>query len=404
MKIFKFFITKIFLRKAILTLGMILLLLFANFLTFTFARSLLATFQGYQQMKGVNQKDTYICNLDPDSDIVSGTSETQPIYDYLNENFKYACYTDGLMVSVPNSNDMEISLAYMNKEYYDLNQYELSQGTDLDFDYQLDKDTEIPVLIGKGLSKDYPVGSTIKIDDPSLEQKITLKVQGVLKENAYHSNFYSPNMKTYYNFTIFIPVNEDFINNASTGFQFNELMDLVVLKTTKEKTVDLCKVMQDNLGLKFNFYSQEENFEDFNEYFMYSLKGMGTTTLILLIVLTCLSIWSSLVGIRLMMKDFTINLLVGLSYSKLKRIFYSYFGILFFVNLFFVFAYTAYNRYGSWLRKDATYVTYGLFGVIGIDWIALLIVLVSDLIIGKIIVEIMLWKIKKIPISLGVLQ
>ena len=120
------------------------------------------------------------------------------MYDSLNNNFNYAFYTDGFMVSIPNNDNMEISLCYMNDEYYELNQFELSQGTDLDFDYQLDE--EIPVLIGKGLSKTYPVGSTIKIEETALGHPITLKVQGVLKQNAYHSNYYALNSKTYYNF------------------------------------------------------------------------------------------------------------------------------------------------------------------------------------------------------------
>ena len=36
--------------------------------------------------------------------------------------------------------------------------------------------------------------------------------------------------------------------------------------------------------------------------------------------------------------------------------------------------------------------------------LALLLVVVSDIVIGMIVVESMLWKIKKVPISLGVLQ
>ena len=38
-------------------------------------------------------------------------------------------------------------------------------------------------------------------------------------------------------------------------------------------------------------------------------------------------------SVRLMLKDFTINLLVGLSYPKLKKIFYGYFGILSLANV-----------------------------------------------------------------------
>ena len=75
-----------------------------------------------------------------------------------------------------------------------------------------------------------------------------------------------------------------------------------------------------------------------------------------------------------------------------------------FVNVALIATFTAFNRYGCWLRKDATFATYGLFGLIGMDWLALLLVVVSDIAIGIIVVESMLWKIKKVPISLGVLQ
>lgn len=405
MKIFKFIISKIFLRKPIVSISMILLLCMANYMTFTAARSILSTFQGYQETKYINQKGVYIANLDPDSHIDMDAireNGTQVVYDYLNNNLNYAFYTDGFIVSVPNIDDMEISLGYMNEEYYKLNQFELSQGTDLDFDYQFDK--EIPVLIGKGLSKTYPVGSTIKIEESVLGRPITLKVQGVLKQNAYHSNYYALNSKTYYNFSIIFPVNEEFINHANIDLQLNGLMDVTILQTTKEETVDLSEVIKDNLGLKFNFFSQKENYDYFNEYYLHSLKIIAITTFVLLIVITCLSIWNALVSVRLMLKDFTINLLVGLSYSKLKKIFYGYFGILSFINLTVIFIITAFNRYGCWLRKDATFATYGLFGLIGMDWLALLVVVLLDIIIGMAIVENMLRKIKKVPISLGVLQ
>lgn len=105
-----------------------------------------------------------------------------------------------------------------------------------------------------------------------------------------------------------------------------------------------------------------------------------------------------------MLKDFTINLLIGLSYSKLRKILYSYFGILLFINIIVIFLITAYNRYGAWLKKVTLFATYGLFGLIGIDWFALLVVILVDIIIAMIIVENMIRKIKRIPISLGVLQ
>ena len=261
MKIFKFIVSKIFLRKAILGIGIMLLLLMANYITFTAARSILSTFQGYQETKYVNQEGVYIASLDPNSHIdmsIVGENETQAVYNYLNSSFKYAFYTDGFIVSVPNGDDMKISLGYLNEQYYRLNEFELSQGTDLGFDYQLDG--EIPVLIGKGLSKTYPVGATIELEESVLGWPLTLKVQGVLKQNACHSNFYALNSKAYYNFSILFPVNEKFINHANMDIKFNGLMDIILLDTSEEEIADLSEVIKDNLGLRFNFFSQKENY------------------------------------------------------------------------------------------------------------------------------------------------
>ena len=405
MKIFKYFISKIFLRKAVLGISMILLLCMANYITFTSSRSILSTYQGYQETKYINQEGNYIANLDPDSHMDMGLineNGTQAVYSYLNSYYNYAFYVDGFIVSVPNVDDMEVHLSYMNGEYYKLKQFELLQGVDLGFDYQLDD--EIPVLVGKGLSKTYPVGSTIRIEESAIGLPITLKVKGVLKQNAYHSNYYALNSKTYYNFSILFPVNKDFINHANIDLQLNGLMDITILQTSEEGVADLSEVLKDNLGLDFNFFSQKENYDYFNEYYLHSLKIMATITFVLLAVITCISVWNALVSVRLMLKDFTINLLVGLSYSKLRKIFYIYFGMLSFINLAVVFIFTAFNRYGCWIRKDATFVTYGLFGLIGMDWLALLVVVLLDIIIGIMIVETMLRKIKRIPISLGVLQ
>ena len=407
MKIFKFIISKIFLRKPIVGICMILLLCMADYATFSAARSILSTWQGYQETKYIDQEGVYVANLAPESHLgfmgeTDSAQRTQAVYDYLNSNFNYALYTDGFVVSVPNRDDMEITLSYMNEEYYKLNQFDLLQGEDLDFDYQLDR--EIPVLIGKGLNNTYPVGSRIVIDNSTLGCPITLKVRGVLQPNAYHTNFYALNSKTYCNFSIIFPVNEEFMDNAGMDLKWNGLMDLILIETTKEKVSNLGDVIEENLGLKFNFYSQKENYDYFNEYYLYALKTIAAITLTLLIIITCVTVWTGLVSVRLMLKDFTINLLVGLSYSKLRKMLYGYFGIISFVCLAIIFIFDASNSYSSWLRKDPSSVTYGLFGLIGIDWLAFLAIVFLDIVIGAVIVEIMLRKIKKIPISLGVLQ
>jgi len=406
MRILRFFITRIFLKRWILVLGMIILLFLANYLSFTAARSVISTFQGFQQIETLNQEGTFIANLDPDSkteDETINIDETRKLYEYLHNNYTYALQVGGFVTSLDNEHEMEITFNYINEEAYKINQIRLSQGNHLNFNYQLNKD-KIPVLVGAGLATTYPVGSTIKITDPVTQQLVNLNVQGVLKENTHHSNFYAPNIKSYFNFSIFLPVNEEFIQNAGLALHVNGLMDIALLDSTEEEAMNLKEQVQENLGMKFNFFTQEENYDYFEDYYVYSLKIICSITFILLLIIVCLATWNNLISIRLMIKNFTINLVVGLSYSKLRGIFYSYFGLLFSINLTLLIALTAFNRYGFWLRKESLHATYGIFGLISMDWIALLIVLFINLIIGFTIVELTIKKIKRIPISVGVLN
>ena len=406
MRILRFFITRIFLKRWIFVLGMIILLFLANYLSFSVARSIISTFQGYQEIETLNQEGTFVANLDPNSEADFDKIEiddTQKVYEYLNNNYTYALQADGFVTSLYNKYKMEVSFNYINEEAYKINQFRLSQGNQLNFNYKFNKE-KIPVLVGAGLATTYPVGSNIEITDPVTQQLVNLKVQGVLKENTHRSNFYAPNSKNYFNFSIFLPVNEEFIQGAGLDLQVNGLMDIVLLDSTKEKAMNLNEHIQENLGLEFNFFNQQENFNYFEDYYVNPLIIICTITFILLIIIVCLGTWNTLISIRLMIKDFTINLLVGLSYSKLRAIFYSYFGILFSINLVILFVITAFNRYGFWLRKDSIFATYGIFGLISMDWIALLIVLFIDFIIGFTIVELTIKKIKSIPISVGVLK
>ncbi|KIL43205.1 peptide ABC transporter permease [Jeotgalibacillus campisalis] len=385
---------------------MILLLFLANYLSFTTARSVISTFQGYQEIETLNQEGTFIANLDPDSKTENETiniDKTRKLYEYLDNHYTYALQVDGFVTSLENEHEMEVTFSYINEEAYKINQFSLSQGNHLTFNYQFNQET-IPVLVGAGLATTYPVGSTIEITDPVTQQLVNLNVRGVLKENTHRSNFYAPNIKNYFNFSIFLPVNEEFIQRAGLDLHVNGLTDIALLDSTEDEAMNLKEHIQKNLGLELNFFNQQENFDYFEEYYVYSLKIICTIMFILLIIIVCLATWNNFTSIRLMKKDFTINLVVGLSYSKLRAIFYSYFGLLFSINLTLLIAITAFNRYGFWLRKESLYATYGIFGLLSMDWIALLIVLFIDLIIGVTIVELTLTKIKRIPISVGVLN
>ncbi|MGE9213493.1 peptide ABC transporter permease [Exiguobacterium aurantiacum] len=393
-------------KRWILVLGMILLLFLANYLSFSATRSIISTAQGYQEIETFNREGNYIANLNPESEADFDRidiKETRKLYEYLNNNHTYALQADGFTTSLENEHDMEVSFNYINEEAYQLNQFKLAQGDQLNFDYQFKQD-DIPVLIGGGLASTYPVGSKIEITDPVTQQAVDLRVQGVLEKNTHRSNFYAPNSKNYYNFSVIVPVNEPFIQSAGLDLHLNGLMDIVLLDSTKEEATKLNEQIQNNLGLDFNFFSQQENFNYFEDYYVSSLKMISAITLVLLVVIVCLATWNTLISVRLMIKDFTVNLLVGLSYSKLRTIFYSYFAILFSINLVILFAITAFNRYGFWMRKDSIFATYGVFGLISMDWIAFLGVLLIDVIIGVMIVELALKKIKGIPISVGVLQ
>ncbi len=72
----------------------------------------------------------------------------------------------------------------------------------------------------------------------------------MLKQNAYHSNYYALNSKTYYNFSILFPVNEDFINHANMDIQFNGLMDITLLDTSKEEFENLSEIIKRQFGFK----------------------------------------------------------------------------------------------------------------------------------------------------------
>ena len=409
MKIFKFIVSGTFLKKPIIVISTLILLLLSNYIVLLAARSVISTFQGYEEMKQLNKEGNYTANLDPSCEInmdAVSKNGTQAVFDYLNDNTDYALFTDGFVMSLPNAYDMEVTVAYLNEEYYKLNrQFDVSKGSGLSFDYSLDgDDIEIPVLVGKGLGKTYPVGTKITVEDPAVHKQITLRVQGILKSNIYHSNMYSLTSKQYYNFSVIVPVTEEFINNSDVAFQLQALYDIILLHTSEDKIESVQDFIRSDLGFVLNFYTPAQNMEYYNEFFFETLKIIFLLTVIITVIFTCLSIWGALTGIRLMIKDFAINLFVGLSYSRLRKIFYGYYGILFLIDLAFLFGITVCLRYGAWMRNEALTSTFGLCGLVAMDWLALLTVLIFDAFVGIFIVEIMMWRIKKVPISLEVIQ
>ncbi|MCD4549923.1 hypothetical protein [Schaalia sp. lx-260] len=365
MKVFRFFLVRIFFKKPIVAVTMLVLLLMANYIAFSTTRTIVSTNEGYSQVSRLNSAGVYIANLDPKSDIdidSIAAQSMQDVYDRLNNNYQYGLFTDGYIVDLRNRNGIKVPVAYMNEKYADLNPFEYVDGSGLTFQYSLETETVLPVLVGKGLAEEYPVGAQFSVHDPVLDRNIEFRVSGILRQNSAHSNLYALDSKQYYNFSIVVPVNETFIKQAGIPFKINGLMDLVVTDTNKEGISKLADCIYKTVGIKLNFFSQQENIDFYNEYFVSSLWFLFIVAAILLAIIVLVSIWSSLVAVKLMIKDFTINLLVGLSYRGIRKIFYGYYVMLSSISLAGICAVATCYRYQSWISKDPLFITCGFAG------------------------------------------
>ena len=143
-------------------------------------------------MQKLNQEGTYIGREDADHminfDIVTN-EKMHDIYTYLDNHFRYGLYSDGTIASISNCYGIEVPLNYINQDFYQQNLFGISDGVDLSFDYSI-KD-KIPVLVGEGLRRDYPIGTEIRLKEPSLRRDVIFTVCGALKKNTSHSNFYN---------------------------------------------------------------------------------------------------------------------------------------------------------------------------------------------------------------------
>lgn len=72
MKLFNFFVSKIFLRRIVPAISIILLICLSNYTTFIAARTVFSTYQGYQETRVLNEDGNYIANLDPNSPVDFG--------------------------------------------------------------------------------------------------------------------------------------------------------------------------------------------------------------------------------------------------------------------------------------------------------------------------------------------
>ncbi|WP_166984698.1 peptide ABC transporter permease [Canibacter zhoujuaniae] len=408
MSIFKFFFLRVFLRKPLLSLTVFLLLLAGNYIAFTTVRTIVSTIEGAQEASRLTSSEIVVSNLDPNSNLdFEKITETrlQEIYNFLSSKYEYGLFTDGYIVDLPNRYDVEIPAVYMNQTYSNLNGFAIASGEGITFESRVESSDLIPVLVGRGLTEDYPVGSTFTMVDPVLHMPKEYVVKGILAENTAHSNLYALDSKQYYNFSIVVPVTEDFIEKTDLAFKLNGLMDLVLINATAQEIKELQSYIKQIIAVDFNYFSEQQNIDFYNQYFKSSINFLAVVSVILLVAIILLSVWSSLISVRTMIREFTINLLVGLSYKKFRRIFFSYYAGLSLLALIVIFVLAAYSRQSFWIKKDAYFMTYGSFGgLIFMDWVGITAALIVDVLIAVVVSKIAVYRVKRIPITVGVLQ
>lgn len=408
LKLFRFFSTRVFLKKPILVTATVLLMILASCIPFMCVRSIVSLEQGIQEFSRFDREGTYVMDLHGASfdTFRQYTDESaQRVFDRLDEQYEYAAFVDGFLADLPNSNNRNVTVAYMNKNWDEFSRLPTSTGGDLNFDYKITDGTTIPVLVGKGLADDYPLGSTFIMRDPALVQDMHYEVRGVLADNAAHSNLKALDSKTYYNFSIIVPVNRAFLKAENNSLKIDLLFDLVLLNAQQSDVTRL----EDYAGqvtpgpLRFSSYQNLK--DDLNQYYMPSMRSLIAACAAFIVLLVIVAVWSSLAGIRIMMRECTVNILVGLSYQKLRNLLFAHYMVLGLIAWAVVIALTIAMRQTAWTMNDPLAMTLGWAGgLIPMDWIGLYSSFVVMVAIAALLAQVVTWRVKRIPISIGVLQ
>ena len=326
--------------------------------------------------------------------------QTQKVYDYLEDHTHYGIEMFGYITDLANQDEMDVLVNYVNQLGFQLRPLPIAEGESLNFEDGNPKG----VLVGAGLAQDYPVGCHFDFDNPVTGQTEEVFTVGILETNAYRSNLYAVNSKNYFNYTVFYPLTPNFIQSSTKDLQVNALNDLILTQSSREEADQVKDLIKATTGLSYNFFSQARNTAYFQDYYGQSIAFILGLTLLAMILAIFLAIWINLVSIRLAIRDMTLHMLVGLTYHRLRLILYQFYGILLAIVMLVLTLFTSYNRYTTIFRKDAIFASLGFLRLVDIDWAALGIVLLVNLLCLPVIVEIMMAKIKRKPISLGVFE
>ena len=343
-------------------------------------RSTLLLCDGLREVERINQSGSYTANLLsenkqntdtnnglPDTDTISDDAFNR-VYDFMNEHTDYVLYSDGYIAHLSQIPSGEVSVTYLNKQYYQLADFPLYQGTALNFDYPDGENAqEIPVLVRYGVGEKYPVGSSFTIDDFSTGKMRRFRVQGVLEKDNVSSLFYAPDFKRFNNFSIIVPFTAKSLKTTGKDLRINALTNVVILRsrdssmTTESVVKKLSKLIHNELHMEINFYSAHDNTSYWYEEFIMPRRKSIALCIVACILLWVMMFW--LIGQYAKLQEGAHNL---------RRLLYKKFSVIIALPCVALYCAEAISQYSEWMLSEIYGSTYGFMGILPVGWAALL--------------------------------
>lgn len=397
-------IKNIFLKRYIIIFTSICLLLLSNLIAFTVFRSLASTFEGSKYVSSLSNSHQILGNLDEDNDFEKlgslDAEKSNAIINYLNEELDYGINFNGggTDFSIDNIN---AALYMYNKKSFAFQHLPVIEGTTFD---EIDFNREQKeVLVGHAIGRKTPIGSEITITNPLTQASETVTAVGILDQNLYIPNNYALDSKEYLNYAIIYPLSDKLPTDIPSGILIEGLGN-IILDDNDQVIKNLQSFLSDTAGINLNFFTQESNNGDFYDFYIQNIIQMLLVSGIILIMMLIVMIWNALISFRLMIKEITIHMMVGLSYQDFKRALFIFNSLISVTSLCCLYILIAMNRLNGMSMEMPSSITINSLGLIGIDWIGIALVVLINLFIVFIETNIIVHKIKKIPISIGVLS
>lgn len=394
-------------KRPIVVLSILAVMVLINILVITAGRGLITSYEGRAQFANLQQKGIYTLNPDPSTDMSAINDDPLVVDEVVNELIAKKDFAMSVGMELPRGTKKlpgGTRVQYVNEGYLDLVPLDLVSGTDAYYTDKFAPGSEIPVIVGYGLESSFPFGTTWEVVDPATGKKVAYKVTGILKKDYSVSNLYSLDSKIYHNHSVVVPVTDDFLSVASTDFKVNALFETILLGETSDSAQEFARFVTKRTNMKMNVLTQQENVQDFYEHLWSALRAISGIVFICLLLLVPIVLWMSSQFVKLTIKAITINLLVGMSYRQLDRLILSGFMVISVVSVIFTALYLIVGRMGNRTDPSSDLYTYGIFGLLPMDWIALLVATGFNLLVSIALCSLVSFRVRRVPISIGVLS